>query len=160
MVANTDWGADKTVLLRLYRSLIRSRLDYGSAVSGSARQSYIQMLDPIQNQALRICLGAFKTSPAESLRVEANEPSLYHRREQLAVQYATKVLASPNNPVKQMITDPEYEALFNEKENTIPTFAMRIKPHLGALGFNRKKISDLGYPKIPPWTAHRAEVNR
>ena len=46
VVANTVWGADKTVLLRLYRSLVRSGLNYGSVVFGSARKSYIQMLDP------------------------------------------------------------------------------------------------------------------
>ena len=30
----TDWGAGRTVLLQLYRSLIRSKLDYGSIVYG------------------------------------------------------------------------------------------------------------------------------
>ena len=42
-----------------------------------ARKSYLQMLDPIQNQGLRLALGAFRTSPVASLYVEADEPSLY-----------------------------------------------------------------------------------
>ena len=29
---SSDWGEDRTVLLKLYRSLIRSKLDYGSIV--------------------------------------------------------------------------------------------------------------------------------
>ena len=37
LVSNHEWGADKSVLLNLYRSLIRSKLDYGSIVYGSAR---------------------------------------------------------------------------------------------------------------------------
>jgi hypothetical protein len=41
VVANTDWGADSTTLLRLYRSIIRSKLDYRCIVYGSARDSYI-----------------------------------------------------------------------------------------------------------------------
>ena len=57
VVSNTDWGADRTVLLRLYRSIIRSKLDYGCSVYGSARKSYLRMLDPIHNQGLRLCLG-------------------------------------------------------------------------------------------------------
>ena len=75
-----SWRADQETLLHLYRSLIRSTLDYGCIVYGPARGSYLRMLDPIQNHALRLCLGAYRTSPASSLCVEANEPSLYFRR--------------------------------------------------------------------------------
>ena len=45
-----DWGADRTVLLRLYRSLIRSKLDYGCCIWSSARKSYLKKLEPIQNR--------------------------------------------------------------------------------------------------------------
>ena len=56
VVSHYDWGADRKVLLRLYRALIRSKLDYGSFIYGSARASYIKTLDPIHNQGLRLCL--------------------------------------------------------------------------------------------------------
>ena len=61
VVSAQTWGADRDTKLMLYRALVRSRLDYGSIVYGSARPSYIQILDPIQNQGLRICLNAFRT---------------------------------------------------------------------------------------------------
>ena len=48
---HTSWGADRTTLLK--RSLVRPKLDYGCIIYGSARKSYLQMLDPIQNQGLR-----------------------------------------------------------------------------------------------------------
>ena len=32
VLSHTTWGADRTTLLQLYRSLIRSKLDYGSIV--------------------------------------------------------------------------------------------------------------------------------
>jgi len=51
---------DEITLLHLYRVLIRSKLDYGSLVYGSARKSYLQMLEPIQNHALCLCLEHFK----------------------------------------------------------------------------------------------------
>ena len=41
------------------------------------------MLDTVHHQGLRLALGAFRTSPVESLYVEAEEPSLYLRREKL-----------------------------------------------------------------------------
>ena len=39
VLSSSDWGGDRTVLLNLYRSLIRSKLDYRSIVYGSARKS-------------------------------------------------------------------------------------------------------------------------
>ena len=71
VLSNTTWGADRKVLLRLYRALIRSKLDYGCIVYGSARLSYIKRLDTVHNQGLRLCLGAFRTSPVQSIYVEA-----------------------------------------------------------------------------------------
>jgi len=37
VVAHSRWGSDENTLLHLYRSLIRSKLDYGTVVYGSAR---------------------------------------------------------------------------------------------------------------------------
>ena len=85
VVAHTAWGADQQTLLHLYRSLIRSKLDYGSIVYGSASGSYLHMLDSIQNHALRLCLGAYRTSPSSILCVLANEPPLYIRRRKLSI---------------------------------------------------------------------------
>ena len=74
-MGQTDWGDDRIVLLRLYRSLVSSKLDYGCIVYGSARRLILKQLDPIHHQGLRIALGAFRTSPAQSLNTEAHEPS-------------------------------------------------------------------------------------
>ena len=76
VLSHTTWGADRITLLQLYRSLIRSKLDYGSIVYGSARKSYLAMLDPIHHQGLRLALEAFRTSSTASLYVEADESSL------------------------------------------------------------------------------------
>ena len=83
VLSHSDWGGDRTILLNLYRTLIRSKLDYGSIVYRSVRKSYLKSVDTI-HQGLRLALGAFRTSPVESLYAEANEPSLYIRGEKLS----------------------------------------------------------------------------
>ena len=35
VLSHTSWGADRTTLLKLYRSLVRSKLDYGCIIYGS-----------------------------------------------------------------------------------------------------------------------------
>ena len=50
VLSHTSWGADRFTLLHLYRSLVRSKLDYGSIVYGSARKSYLQILDTVHHR--------------------------------------------------------------------------------------------------------------
>ena len=52
--SHTSWDADRTTFLKLYRSLIRSKLDNDCIIYGSARKSYLQMLDPIHPQGLGV----------------------------------------------------------------------------------------------------------
>ena len=88
----TDWGADSTVLLNLYRSLIRSKLDYGCIVYGSACPSYIKLLDQSIINDYDSHLERSERLQL-SLYVEANEPSLENKRIKFGMQYATKLKA-------------------------------------------------------------------
>ena len=63
-------------------ALVRS-----SVVYGSARKSYLKMLDPIHHQGLRLCLGAFRTTLIYSLYAEAGELPLSTRRLKLSLNY-------------------------------------------------------------------------
>ena len=42
VVAHKDWGADTATLLKLYRTHVRSKLDFGCVVYGSARPSALE----------------------------------------------------------------------------------------------------------------------
>ena len=132
VTGNTEWGSDRKVMLRLYLSLIRSKLDYGCTVYGSARKSYLHTLEPIHNQGLILCLGAFRTSPVESLYVDAHEPSLGARRAKLYLQYATKIKSLPNHPAHNTVFDNTYMKLFDAMPSAIATFGLRIMQFLTA----------------------------
>jgi ribonuclease HI len=151
IVAHKDWGGDTQTLLKLYRSLIRSRLDYGSIVYGAARKSYISMLDPIQNQALRLCLGAFRTSPVDSLQIEANEPSLAMRRTRLSYLYILKLKSNINNPAYNNTFHPHYQTLFQRKPKTVPTFGIRALKLVHDLSMDLSTIAPYCLPSVPPW---------
>ena len=90
VVAHKEWGADRKTLLLLYRSLIRSQLDYGNSIYCSARKSSVKTLDLIYHEGLWLVLRAFRTSPAERLYVEANEAPANIRSHKLALQYYIK----------------------------------------------------------------------
>ena len=76
------------------------------------------MLDTAHHQGLQLALGAFRTSPVESLYVEADEPSLYLRREKLALQYAIRLAANPSYPAYKITLPPHIsEDIVNLYEN-------------------------------------------
>jgi hypothetical protein len=158
VISSKDWGGDRTTLLRVYRSHIRSKLDYGSVIYGSARVSYISKLDPIQNQALRLCTGAFRTSPIDSLQVEAGEPPLYARRRKLSLFYVCKLKASPGNPAYTCVLDPSCKTLFDNKPKAIAPLGIRILPYLEELPVKLDIIGVTQYPKTPPWVLETPKV--
>ena len=126
-MSSTDWVANSTVLLNLYRLLIRSTLDCECIVYCSARPSYIMLLDTVHHQGLRLSLGAFRTSPVESLYVEANEPSLENRHIKLGMQYATKLKAYPSNPAYDCVFNPLCKNVYDKQPNAIQLFGLRVK---------------------------------
>ena len=158
MLSNTNWGGDRSVLLNLYRSLVRSKLDYGSIVYGSARKSYLKSLDTIHHQGLRLALGAFRTSPVESLYAESNEPSLYTRREKLSLQYTTKLAANPMNPAHNCVFNPKYERLYNNTPSAIKPLGLRIQPLLEQANISIKNVQPFSLPSKEPWTQNPPKV--
>ena len=63
-----EWVDGRSSLRTIYVELIRSVIDYGSKAYGSAARTSLERLDVIQG--LRICSGAFRTSPAAALQLE------------------------------------------------------------------------------------------
>ena len=151
VIASTEWGADQKVMLRLYRSLVKSKLDYQCIVYGSARKSYLQMLYPVHNQGLRLCLGAFRTS-VESLYVDAHEPCLGVRHAKLFLQYAYKIRPLPKHPTHDMVFDNKYMKWFDARPNAIHTFGLCIKQFLTASNIDFSNIWETpSYFLLPHW---------
>ncbi|RXG61942.1 E3 ubiquitin-protein ligase SH3RF1 [Armadillidium vulgare] len=71
------WGANGAILLGLFISLVRSKLDYSCTFMARRLKSYLSLLDPIQNEGLRIATSDFGSSPKEFLEVKAGVIYLY-----------------------------------------------------------------------------------
>ena len=158
VLSHRSWGADRTTLLHLYRSLIRSKLDYGSIVYGSARKSYLQILDTVHNKGLRLALGAFRTSPVSSLNVEADEPSLWLRREKLSLQYAIRLAANPSNPAFEVTFPLQFQEYYERKSNAIKSFGLRIAPLLESANINTENIQKHSFSDIPSWCITKSTI--
>ena len=117
---------------------------------GSARPSYIKRLDTVHNQGLRLCLGAFRTSPVQSLYVEANEPPLDMRRTRLSLQYGVKLMSNEVNPAYSAVFQSDIVATYKAKERAIKPLGLRIERHLDGVGFHTHVIAPYTVMKTPP----------
>ena len=147
VLSHTSWGADRTTPLKLYRSLVWSKLDYGCIVYDSARKSYLQMLDPIHNPELRLASGAFRISRLASHYVEADEPSLNSLREKLSLQYAIRLAANPSTPAHEVTFPPNYVGLYEQKPKAIKSFGISISPFLESANIKPQNIEKTFYTK-------------
>lgn len=93
----TWWGSDPSLLLMLYKGLIRSRMEYGAFVWFNLPQYLTRKLEMIQFQACRTALGYRKTTPINVILYEAREPPLRARFEFLGYNYISRTLACSNH---------------------------------------------------------------
>ena len=183
-MASKSWGADSALLLRLFRALIRSKLDYGAVVYQSATQKNLDYLKPVQNEAIRICLGAFRSSPEKSLHREAGEMPMRIRHLQLSLQYIIRLKSNRNNPaydiaIPQSSQDldsddsddedhmfssgddsPDEDFAKNKgRKNLPPTFLERMKPFVEDSEIPLQMIAHNKPSSIEPWTLAEPMIN-
>ena len=92
------WGADRQTILRLYIMLMKPKIDYGCEAYSSACRTLLQSLYPLQNSAMRIATGAFKSSPIPSLLADTSLLPLKSSNQIKMLNYASHILINPNHP--------------------------------------------------------------
>ena len=164
-VSHLRWGADRTTLLRLYISLIRSKLDYGSQIYGSASEALLNQLDPIQNMGIRLSIGAFRTSPINSLHAESSLMTLEFRRIELCFRYFLRLLTSPA-PFSAYILENNTPLLYEKNPKLSKPFGIRYKElvsitdiHFQTINYPKIKIAPWEIPKIN-FCSHLLKINK
>ena len=149
VVSSFDWGADRKSLLKLYNSLCRSKLEYACQIYSSACKSRLKELDVIHNLGIRICTGAFRTSPVESIYVDAGELPLDLRREELGLRYIQRMKTNRSNPSFKVLANSNSERF--DKPRASKPFQVRINEEVNDDTCKTQKIQKVSYPIYPPW---------
>lgn len=143
-----EWGASRHALRTIYTGLIRSVLDYGSFIYGSAAKTILRKLDVVQNQALRLCCGAMKSTPVTAIQVEMEDMPLHLRRDQLAAVYWANLKGHSTDHMSQSVLQPCQERL----NLNIKSYGWTISDRVRDLSIHDLKISPTVFiPTKPPW---------
>ena len=98
ILANPKSGMRNDTLLVIYKALIRSKLDYGSILLNTASKTLTNKIEVAQNNALRIVLGAMKSTPTKLLYLDSGITPVHHRRTALSCKYLIRLSQRPHNP--------------------------------------------------------------
>ena len=143
-LSGTKWGSTTKSLLTVYRSYIRSLLDYGCEAYDSAAESVKKSLDSVQYQALRICTGTLPLTPLNALQAETGEMPLKLRRQMLSEKFKLSVNRIPNHPILPHINHCwQFEYL--KSKNCNKPFGYRT------INTNISDVEHLLPNTLPPW---------
>ncbi|CAD6239337.1 GSCOCG00012550001-RA-CDS, partial [Cotesia congregata] len=96
-------GVDPTILLRLYKALIRSRLEYRGFLFHPLSSKTLKKLTAIQNQALRVAMGYRQSTPINVMLAEAKDPPIYLRYQYLCMNFLTRMLSNSEHPITLLL---------------------------------------------------------
>jgi len=99
-------GVCRNSLLHVLNSKIRSKLEYGEMIMRNASQGQLRKLDVVYNRGLRVCLGAYRTTPVKSLYGEAGVLTLDARRRMSAQKFLVKVLGQRQHFLADALKKP------------------------------------------------------
>ena len=114
-LTGSRFGSNKKTLLVIYKTLIRSVMDYACPVFISASNTQLKKLDSIQYSALTIICGALKGTSLLALQNECGELPLNLRREQILAKYICTVKMNPQNPTNEVLVEALYRGSIKQK---------------------------------------------
>lgn len=101
----TWWGADPILLLRIYRALVRSTIEYGAFLFYNLTRSDLQKLNKIQLQNIKAALGYSASTPNNVVLYEAKEPPLDLRFRYLTCNFLSRSISKCDYRLLDCIQD-------------------------------------------------------
>ena len=95
-LCGTWWGSDPDTLITIYKSYVRSLIDYGSFIFFPKTVKLSQKLEAIQNSSIRCALGYRKSTPLNVMLAESKLTTIKERTRYLCYKFLLKSLSNPD----------------------------------------------------------------
>lgn len=152
-LSGQQWGAGKHSMLKIYRTLIRPKIDYGIELFHTANKASWKKLEVLQSTCLRLACGAMRGTAVDALQQECGEMPLHLRRKRATLRYAAKLTASKNNPASAILQDSWHLHYGHYKPNTEPVL-VQIGDFL-----SNNRLQPTAASSIEPWNSAFANVD-
>lgn len=158
-LSSINWGCDREILLKVYKSFVLSKMDYGCTIYGAARPTKLAKLDSVHGTAIRLALGAFRTSPHSSLYCEAGIPPLRYRREQLIANYGVNIWSQPNHPNYKIFFKNYADSPFAHRSTITRPTGVRFQEFLDKFDTILPSVYEKTQWEVPPWDSTSPKVH-
>ena len=155
-LANKNFGTDAIILKRIYLAIVRPIMEYGGPLIMNMSKTNLNKLQVIQNEAMRIILGAHRSTPISYLEVETDLMNMRTRFQQLTAQYYARTSTRKNHPMEKLMQDviPNIEG----RKNTHGNIASRVIEIIGQYNLPPEKIEPTAELENPSWTINKIKV--
>lgn len=127
MLRNNKYGSDRKMLIRIFNSVVLPVIDYGCILYETANKSSLSTLDTILNTGIRMAIGAFRTSPINSIMSDSGTLPLKYRRDQIKLNYGLKIMSSQTHLLTDKITNVTNENKMTKMTKRYHSITYRIK---------------------------------
>lgn len=139
-------------MLRIYKVMIRSKIDYGANTLVSALRSHYKRLDVVQNKILGRITGALKSTPVALLHLETGTIPIMERCKFLASCYLTRLAFRKANPAYETIHKiKNYQLAWNKRGEASAAITLD-EIQIEYLFTDEPKDTRDDIPPKPPWT--------
>jgi hypothetical protein len=135
---HTWWGAEPLLLLRLYKSLVRARIEYGDFLIHVLSNSQKTLPEKIQLKVLKSALGLRSSTPANIVS------PLEIRFRYLARNFVTRMITNEDHPLRTTL-----EEVIDWKENPVNTDRVGTVPLIEAFRDIVPKEHLIGKASLP-----------
>jgi hypothetical protein len=102
---HTWWGADPEILIRLYKALTRSRMEYGAFSFHELKKKQAQKPEKIGYRKIRGALGYRSSTPTNVMLAEAEEIPIFTRFGQLGRNCVSRCYTSNNHQMVLLLEE-------------------------------------------------------
>jgi hypothetical protein len=102
---HTWWGAHPVNLMRLYKVLIRSRIEYGAFLFHKLKKKQLQKLERIKYRTIRGALGYRHSTATNIMLPEVKVISIFCGFKQLGRNYVFRYYISNNHTMVQLLEE-------------------------------------------------------
>ena len=140
-LTHKKWGADCISLIRLYIMLLKPLIEYGIEAFSSAADTYMRKIETLQNSAIRIATGAFKSSPIPSIHAYTGIKPLKFYVETKMLNYFLRIKVNTSHPLHLLI----------DEELPPKSYLERCKTLIRAYNLDLDNLMMEQTTNIPPW---------